>query len=79
MPYYSVHIHGGDEDRSIASDLRETFRGKAADYTGHPIFYAKNHRTLSEFRALVESMVNKGHEVTVRKITMRQYDWERHQ
>lgn len=80
MPYYSVRIAGGgEESRAIANDLRETFRGKPADYTGHPIFYVKNHRKLADFEKLVRSVVHGDYEVEVKRINKASYEWEKHQ
>lgn len=73
MPHYSVNVYG-DSAESVASDLRHTFRGKPADYTGHAFFYVENHRDLKDFETTVNAMLPDGHEAAVRKITKAQYD-----
>lgn len=73
MPYYSVHVHG-QQHRALAMELRDTFGGRLADHTGHPIFNVRSHRPISDFRATIEVMLPEGHSATIRKISKRVFD-----
>ncbi|GEM_PF-5412580 len=73
MPYYSVHVHGENAE-SEAYRIREEFRGKRADYTGHPFFYVKNHSRKAEFEGKIKGMLADGHTATVKTISKAEYD-----
>ena len=74
MPYYSVRVAGGDKCDAIARELKETFRGKDADFTGHPFFYVNNHSRIDEFRSKVAGLADDDCEITIARISKSQYD-----
>lgn len=76
MPYYSIHIAGGDVCESEATSVKEALRGKASDYKAEQnFFYVQSHRKREDLEALVVGMVSDECEVSVRRILKSEYNW----
>jgi hypothetical protein len=77
MPYYSVHITGGDDCRVAGFKARETFSGRKADYTGHAnFFYVERSYDEDQMKTNVESVVGPTYDVVVKEISEEQFFWQ---
>lgn len=78
MPFYSVHISGGDDKDGAGRDMREMFNGTDADYTGCPnYFYVQRNYDLNKLRSNIDSALDGEYEVTVKKISREEFFWRR--
>ncbi len=78
MPYYEIILSGGEREERRA--IRETFNGRAADYTGHEVvFYVHRDYDIERMRQNVSGLVSEGMEVTVRRSSKRRWDWKKYQ
>ena len=77
MAYYSVSMHGGEREERKA--VRELFGGRPNDYTGHEgTFYMERGYDIRQLRANLSGVTPEGVEVTVKRISEREYNWRKY-
>jgi hypothetical protein len=78
MPYYSVHITGGEDCESAGREARQTFNGTDADYTGSAnFFYVQRNYDRDTLKRNVEDLLGDEYTVEVKKITRNEFFWRR--
>ncbi len=79
MPYYSVHIRGGDDYEQRGREVRESLRGQDADYKREANFFYVQRKKggLKDLEALVQGMVGAEYDVSVHRILKSEFEWRK--
>lgn len=77
MPYYSIRLTGGNRENHI--ELKTTFSGRDADYTGATrFFYVQRDYDIEMMRMNAESAgAGSGITVDVNEISEDQFNWKK--
>ena len=78
MAYYEITLNGGE--RHERRNIRETFNGREADYTGHEVvFYVNRNYDIATMRQNVSGLLSDDMEVTVKRSSKKLWDWQKNQ
>ena len=78
MPYYAIHITGGENCIEAGFEARSMFGGKEADYCQRAnYFYVQRKYDQRKLEENLSSFVGRGYDVDVKRISRNEFHWER--
>jgi hypothetical protein len=79
VPYYAIRVSGPNNEAD-GDTIKETFRGREADYTGSRNYVLVRHHLRSdELKARVEGMLSDGSTISLKRVPKKTYEWRSYQ